>query len=153
MESDTAANKSNEQFHSCGVWHLASYINHSCLSNARPSFIGDMMVVHATRDLAPNTEVTLWYKSPFTRESEGDTLDLGHWGFKCDCAMCREVQETDKTVMSKGTRLLADLRRLPKSSRETISSAGCSVLPLPNRSSSHIKLIEALVKRGKSHCD
>lgn len=80
------------------------------------------MVVRATKDLAPNTEVTFWYKSPFTRESEGDPLDLGHWGFKCDCAMCREVQGTDKTVMSKRTKLLADLRRLPKSLRETTSS-------------------------------
>jgi hypothetical protein len=122
MESDMTAKKSNEQFHSCGVWRLASYINHSCLSNAHRSFIGDMMVVRATKDLAPNTEVTFWYKSPFTRESEGDPLDLGHWGFKCDCAMCREVQGTDKTVMSKRTKLLADLRRLPKSLRETTSS-------------------------------
>ncbi|KAJ6071389.1 hypothetical protein N7499_009403 [Penicillium canescens] len=64
MESDTTANKSNEQFHSCGAWRLVSYINHSWLSNASRSFIVDMMVVRATKILAPNTEVTFWYKSP-----------------------------------------------------------------------------------------
>ncbi|KAJ5312810.1 hypothetical protein PENANT_c007G08348 [Penicillium antarcticum] len=112
MRNDETAKKSNEQFHSCGIWRLASYVNHSCFSNARRSFIGDMMVVRATKDLAPGTELTFWYKSPFTRDSKGDPMDLGHWGFECDCAICQEIQKTDKTVMSKRTRLEADLQKL-----------------------------------------
>jgi SET domain-containing protein len=47
----------NKKFHSCGVWPLASYINHSCFSNVRRSFIGDMMIVRATQDLRANTEL------------------------------------------------------------------------------------------------
>ncbi|PGH18369.1 hypothetical protein AJ79_00435 [Helicocarpus griseus UAMH5409] len=50
----------DEKFHSCGIWPIASYINHSCNSNARGAFIGDMMIVRATRDIAANTEITFW---------------------------------------------------------------------------------------------
>ncbi|KAJ5324338.1 hypothetical protein N7476_002938 [Penicillium atrosanguineum] len=115
MTSDATAKKDNEQYHSCGVWPLASYINHSCLSNARRSFIGDMMVIRATKDLAPNTEVTFWYKSPFNRESEGVSVELKHWGFRCDCIICQNIQKTDKTIVIKRAETLADLERLFKS--------------------------------------
>lgn len=54
----------NKKFHSCGVWPLASYINHSCYSNVRRSFIGDMMIVRATQDLIANTELVFWYTLP-----------------------------------------------------------------------------------------
>ncbi|KFY88611.1 hypothetical protein V500_06244 [Pseudogymnoascus sp. VKM F-4518 (FW-2643)] len=51
-------------FHSTGIWIQASYINHSCTSNARRSFIGDMMIVRATRDLKKGTELSFWYHCP-----------------------------------------------------------------------------------------
>lgn len=35
----------NEKFDFRGLWPTASYINHSCYSNVRQSFIGDMMIV------------------------------------------------------------------------------------------------------------
>lgn len=112
MKSETTAKKDNKQFHSCGVWHLASYINHSCISNARRAFIGDMMVVRASKDLAANTELTFWYKSPLNKESDGVPVDLRHWGFTCDCIICRDIQKAEKAVVLKRTRLLADLLRL-----------------------------------------
>jgi hypothetical protein len=49
-----------KKFHSCGVSPLASYINHSCYSNVRRSFIGDMMIVRAIQDLFANTELDFW---------------------------------------------------------------------------------------------
>lgn len=54
----------NRAFHSSGIWPQASYINHSCLSNARRSFVGDMMIVRASRNLPPDTELTWWYQRP-----------------------------------------------------------------------------------------
>ncbi|GAB1213361.1 hypothetical protein ATERTT37_002510 [Aspergillus terreus] len=111
------AQKADKKFNSCGFWHMASYINHSCLSNARRSFIGDMMVVRATQDLAPNTELTFWYKSPIDNDSEGRPVDLQHWGFRCDCNLCRDVQSLDKSTLSTRTRLQADLKRLFKAKK------------------------------------
>ncbi|KAJ5364437.1 uncharacterized protein N7496_010150 [Penicillium cataractarum] len=109
-----SAKKANERFHSSGVWSMASYINHSCLSNARRSFIGDMMIVRASRDLPPNTEITFWYKSPMTDDPKESPVNLQHWGFKCDCILCQDTRSLSKDVRSNRNKLLADLRRLFK---------------------------------------
>lgn len=45
-------------YHSCVVWTQALYINHSCTSTASRAFIGDMMIISATRDLEAGSEVT-----------------------------------------------------------------------------------------------
>ncbi|KAL4816959.1 hypothetical protein BDW67DRAFT_175224 [Aspergillus spinulosporus] len=94
-------------FESCGIWPLASYINHSCDSNAQRSFIGDMMVVRATRDIPNNTELTFWYKSPFNDHPAAKAIDLRHWGFKCSCIICTDAAQTDKEK-SKRRRTLLD---------------------------------------------
>lgn len=117
---DDTAKKTNKQFHSCGVWSMASYINHSCLSNARRSFIGDMMIVRASRDLPPNTEITFWYKSPMSRDPKEIPVNLKHWGFKCDCILCQEVRGASSSVLSNRNRILADLQRLFKTSKKNL---------------------------------
>ncbi|KAJ6178732.1 hypothetical protein N7519_009193 [Penicillium mononematosum] len=114
---DDTDEKSNKQFHSSGVWSMASYINHSCLSNARRSFIGDMMIVRASRDLPPNTEITFWYKSPMTRDPKESPVNLQHWGFKCDCILCQDTCSASRSVLSNRNRISADLRRLFKTSK------------------------------------
>ncbi|KAF3391247.1 hypothetical protein F1880_007849 [Penicillium rolfsii] len=129
MKDSDLAEKANEKFHSCGFWSMASYINHSCLSNARRSFVGDMMIVRASRDLPPNTEITFWYKSPMNRDPNELPIDLKHWGFKCDCILCQDTRSLSIGVLPKRKKLLADLRRLFKRPRnnfpkieDTISS-------------------------------
>lgn len=99
----------NETFHSCGVWPLASYINHSCNSNARRSFIGDMMIVRATRDLPKDTELVFWYKAPLDNTSKAKPLNLKHWGFRCSCAICQDSIETEDSDLMKRRRLTADV--------------------------------------------
>lgn len=75
MRGDKSPTNTSREFHTCGIWTLASYTNHSCYSNASRSFIGDMMVVRASQDLAPNTELTFWYHPPFDN-SKGKPMDL-----------------------------------------------------------------------------
>ena len=112
MEDEvTQKMNTKEQFHSCGIWTMASCINHSCYSNARRAFIGDMMIVRTTRDLAPDTEITFWYHSPVAHSYEERQKKFQQWGFKCDCAMCQDDQTTKKTVLAKRKRLRADLLR------------------------------------------
>lgn len=99
----------NETFLSCGVWPLASYINHSCNSNVRRSFIGDMMIVRAARDLPENTELVFWYKAPLDNTSKAKQLKLKHWGFSCSCAICQDCIETENSNLMKRRRLTTDL--------------------------------------------
>lgn len=99
-------------FESCGIWPLASYINHSCDSNARRSFIGDMMVVRATRDIPDNTELTFWYESPLIGGPAAKAIDLRHWGFKCSCIICTDIAQTNRNELKRRRTLLGTCKKL-----------------------------------------
>jgi len=108
---------SDKHLHSSGIWPMASYINHCCNSNARRAFIGDMMIVRATRDLAPGTEITFWYQSPKTDGYDERQKKLQHWGFKCDCSMCQDEKLTKRSVLTKRESLRADALRIFRSEK------------------------------------
>lgn len=97
---------------SCGIWPMSSYINHACHSNTRRSFIGDMMIVRASQDLEPNTEITMWYKSFTPADPKGHLPDYSHWGFECKCAICEDIRTTHKDELAKRKGLAARVSRL-----------------------------------------
>jgi hypothetical protein len=103
-------------YHSCGIWTQASYINHRCTSNARRSFIGDMMIVRATQDLEADTEITFWYKPPTGDHSENPQDVHKNWGFACDCAMCQDVKRTKAAVVAERRKILGKMKRVCDSS-------------------------------------
>ncbi len=98
-------------FHSCGIWPTASYINHSCTSNARRAFIGDMLIARATRDLPANTEVTWWYQPPHDDSAQRNKTLLRQWGFVCDCPLCEDEKSTSAAVVGKREALATGLRK------------------------------------------
>jgi hypothetical protein len=90
-------------------------ISTGCISNARRSFIGDMMIARATRDLPADTELTWWYQPPPTEPvsylSHQKVL-LRTWGFMCKCPLCRDLRVTPESVIKKRKQLRADFRVL-----------------------------------------
>ncbi|KAH6855958.1 TPR domain protein [Chaetomium sp. MPI-CAGE-AT-0009] len=106
------SSSSRDKFHSCGLWPTASYINHSCASTARRSFIGDLMIACATRDLPAGAELTWWYQPP-SPGSEGAAKNRlrDHWGFVCDCVMCADERVTSAVVLAARRRLAKGLER------------------------------------------
>jgi hypothetical protein len=108
--------KESTAYHSCGIWTHASYINHRCTSNARRSFIGDMMVVRATQDLEADTEITFWYKQPTGDHSEDPQQVHKSWGFICDCAMCQDAKKTKAAVITERRKILERMKRVCGSS-------------------------------------
>jgi hypothetical protein len=111
---DLLANKANDEkaYHSCGIWIKASYINHSCMSTARRAFIGDMMIVRATRDLKAGTEVTFWYHTPTGTSVKDLQSKLDHWNFVCDCVICLDGRATSASVLNERRTILKGLRRM-----------------------------------------
>lgn len=104
--------KKPTSFGSCGIWIQASYINHSCTSNVRRSFIGDMMIVRASQDLEAGTELTFWYQSPVGMSPKKLWKKLDSWGFVCICAMCNDARETEAAVRVEREKLQAQLKQL-----------------------------------------
>jgi hypothetical protein len=98
------------QYHSSGIWLMASSINHSCLSNVRRSFIGDLQLIHATRDIPADTELTFWYQIPTDGRYEETQKALQGWGFECDCAICLDAKNTPKKLLKRRDSLGKDLK-------------------------------------------
>lgn len=101
-----------KEYHSCGIWVQASYINHNCISNAHRAFIGNMMIVRASRDMDAGTEITFWYHNP-----EGGSAKKAHerynqWGFTCGCVICLDDRAINTLVHRKRHKLLEDLKRV-----------------------------------------
>ncbi|ROT37968.1 SET domain-containing protein [Sodiomyces alkalinus F11] len=102
------------KFATCGIWLLASRINHSCLGNCRRSFIGDMQIVRAASDLPAGTELLFSYRSPEVLESYDDVQKgLSAWGFRCSCALCLSRKDTSKSALNNRRNLLETLKNMP----------------------------------------
>ncbi|KAM0494485.1 hypothetical protein ACHAP8_008628 [Fusarium lateritium] len=96
-----------------GIWLLASRINHSCVGNCRRSFIGDMQIVRATRDLPADTELFFCYRPPVPFESYQETQKgLNNWGFTCDCRLCLNKKATSSSVFQRRKTLVNNLKGL-----------------------------------------
>ncbi|PWY92204.1 TPR domain protein [Aspergillus heteromorphus CBS 117.55] len=99
----------------CGLWPTASYINNNCNPNAYRSFIGDMMIVRATKNLPPNAEITFNY-FPTSDDNYDECLHrFDSWKFHCQCAICTDVQAAGKDAVSKRKALTDVINRLFRS--------------------------------------
>lgn len=106
-----ADGKHSRAYHTSGIFTTASYINHSCHCNARRSFIGDMQIVRAARDISAGTEITF----PYAIRQSSDTYDemqkiLSAWGFRCICITCQAIKEEKKAVVQKRLKIHSDIR-------------------------------------------
>lgn len=84
---------------STGIWLQASYMNHSCIPNTARAFIGDMMIVRATRDIKAGEEVFTSYQPPtmaFSKRKE----KFNSWGFQCDCPLCRIEKQLPASILT-----------------------------------------------------
>ncbi|KAL6716164.1 hypothetical protein ACLMJK_005730 [Lecanora helva] len=80
-----------------GIWHRASFINHSCYPLVRRSFIGDMMIFRAQANIPKDTELKFGYISGLEIWEERQKA-LRRYGFECDCAVCVTEGETSEAV-------------------------------------------------------
>jgi hypothetical protein len=69
-----------------GLWHLPSFLNHSCVPNASVDFLGDMLFLFAKQYIRKNKEITINYCGSNKSLSYEDRCDyIEKYGFKCDC--------------------------------------------------------------------
>ncbi|KAF5596449.1 unc-45 like b [Fusarium subglutinans] len=103
------------KFSTSGIWLLASRINHSCISNCRRSFIGDMQIIRATQHMSAGTELLLSYRTPYAFESyEEMQTRLSTWGFKCACDLCKSRSKESKATLEKRLKIYREASDLLK---------------------------------------
>ncbi|KAF6798893.1 tpr domain protein [Colletotrichum sojae] len=99
----------------CGIWTIASHINHSCLGNCRRSFIGDMMIIRAAQDMEAGSELLFCYRPPKPGDDYQTTQKaIANWGFVCQCELCEDKKAMSKQTFQKRKGLLQDLRHVMK---------------------------------------
>lgn len=104
---------SGSEHTTCGIWTIASHINHSCLGNCRRSFIGDMMIIRASRDLEAGSELLFCYRPPKPDEDyQTSQKAIANWGFVCQCELCEDKKAMSKQTFRKRQGLIEDLRHV-----------------------------------------
>ncbi|KXS94311.1 hypothetical protein AC578_10818 [Pseudocercospora eumusae] len=83
---------------SSGLWIKTAYINHSCIPNAEPSVIGDLMVIKATREIKKGEEITISYVNDIDYKSRSRKIKSS-WGFDCSCELCTAEAATSSEDM------------------------------------------------------
>ncbi|TEA16759.1 Serine/threonine-protein phosphatase 5 [Colletotrichum sidae] len=116
MEEYPGQEFKDKEHTTCGVWIIASHINHSCVGNCRRSFIGDMMVVRAAQDLDAGTELLFCYQQPKPGDDYQTTRKgLEPWGFTCQCELCEDKKSTSSQTLHRRRTLVRDLHQVMKS--------------------------------------
>lgn len=119
-----------------GVWLRASRANHSCIPNSHHSFIGDMMVIRATRSIKVGEEIRIGYRTPEYSYPERKQ-SLSYYGFDCDCPLCEAEKYVPPQVLSKRARLIDEFDHLPP----LVIAAGSTPALPPDR----VKILEHLM--------
>ncbi|KAG9730506.1 SET domain-containing protein, partial [Aureobasidium melanogenum] len=73
---------------STGLWIRIANANHACLSNAVRSFIGDLIILRAAKDIKNGEEITISYQNPAPLLEDRQKVFVSSWGFRCNCLLC-----------------------------------------------------------------
>ncbi|KAF2822589.1 SET domain-containing protein [Ophiobolus disseminans] len=85
---------------STGLWVYAAYINHSCVPNALKEYIGDLMILRATRAIKAGEELFHAYDETSDYETRQASL-VTTWGFECKCRLCEAQKKDSEEVRRK----------------------------------------------------
>lgn len=96
-----------------GLWTYASCMNHSCVPNTAKSFIGDMLISRAVRDIEAGEELYQNYTSVKAQCGRRQAGFQG-WGFKCSCALCDGEARSTLEAEERRTQLLAQIEQFAK---------------------------------------
>lgn len=111
---------------STGIWLHASYMNHSCLPNTTRAFIGDMMIVRATRDIAAGEEILTSYQ-PAMMAFPARMEKFNFWGFRCDCPICQLERQLPASAFAGRERIEKEAKAFIATNPRTQANLGQSV--------------------------
>lgn len=85
-----------------GLFVKAAYMNHSCVPNTRKFFIGDLILMRATRPISKGEELFQAYVQTDAGVEPRRRLLESTWHFRCNCKLCAaESQESKEKIASR----------------------------------------------------
>ena len=72
-----------------GLWHDAAMLNHSCVGNASWAWVGELLIIRATRDIQAGEEITHNYLQGREGDNKRQAELKKAFGFQCGCALCQ----------------------------------------------------------------
>ncbi|RPA92790.1 SET domain-containing protein [Choiromyces venosus 120613-1] len=120
-----------------GIWILPSYMNHSCWPNSVRSFLGDLLIVRAARDIPEGEEITTNYLQNESRVQKRQKLFRSQWAFECQCTLCEiETAESDE-VKDKREELVEKALKFKVYLKRSLTKIGEGIKPM-------IKLVKGI---------
>ncbi|KAL2199451.1 hypothetical protein P885DRAFT_31246 [Corynascus similis CBS 632.67] len=95
-----------------GLWVYASHINHSCVANTMRSFVGDMLISRATRDIKEGEELFQQYVPVRTVVDVRNKQFRDIWGFECTCDLCSRERRSPDASLAKRKELVAAVEKM-----------------------------------------
>ena len=94
-----------------GLWAHSSYMNHSCVPNTLRSFLGDMLISRATRDIAKGEEIFQQYVPVKALPEVRLKQYQEGWGFECQCRLCEGEKLSPAAAKAKRKEVLAAVEK------------------------------------------
>ncbi len=95
-----------------------SLINHSCVPSSHDLFIGDAIVIRASRDIPKGDEVTVSYIPREDSYEERIFNLVRSWRFECTCVLCEEDLKDGEKARMERAGLAAMVRKADEESRD-----------------------------------
>ncbi|KAJ0332022.1 hypothetical protein COL922a_011556 [Colletotrichum nupharicola] len=82
-------------------------------TNCRRYFIGDMMIVRATKDIDADAELLIRYQQPKPGDDyQATQKSLENWSFNCQCRLCEDKKSTPAQTWQRRRALLRNLGQI-----------------------------------------
>ena len=94
-----------------GLWAHSSYMNHSCVPNTMRSFLGDLLISRATRDIQAGEEIFQQYVPVKALLDARLATYREGWGFECQCQLCDGERKTMGTL-ERRKEVLAEIEKV-----------------------------------------
>ncbi|KAH8882509.1 hypothetical protein GQ53DRAFT_812008 [Thozetella sp. PMI_491] len=89
-----------------GLWAYSSYMNHSCVPNSMRSFLGDLLISRAVRDIRKGEELFQQYVPVKALVDLRQKQFMEGWGFECRCRLCEGEKGTSEAALEKRKEVL-----------------------------------------------
>ncbi|TPX16043.1 uncharacterized protein E0L32_000377 [Thyridium curvatum] len=101
-----------------GVWVHASHMNHNCVPNTMRSFVGDMFISRAVRDISAGEEMFQQYVPIRSDLAARQAQFKTNWGFECACPLCSGEAKSDMAKHKRRQQILAKVEKLGNKHKE-----------------------------------